>query len=49
MPGIAETTNFEHIVRHYFFSHESINPFRIIPINPLVDWDEPHGRGQFTE
>lgn len=44
-PGIAETVNFEHIVRHYYYSHESINPHRIIPINPDLDWHAPHGRG----
>ncbi|MEP5760840.1 MAG: glutathione S-transferase family protein [Litoreibacter sp.] len=45
MPGIAETTNFEHIVRHYHYSHESISPNRILPINPILDWAAPHGRG----
>lgn len=45
-PGIAETINFDHIVRHYHYSHESINPNRIIPINPVIDWTEPHGRDQ---
>jgi putative glutathione S-transferase len=43
-PGIADTINFDHIVRHYHYSHESINPHRIIPINPVIDWHEPHGR-----
>lgn len=43
--GIAETVNMAHIVRHYHFSHESINPNRIIPINPITDWEAPHGRG----
>lgn len=43
-PGVPETVNFEHIVRHYHYSHESINPHRIIPINPQIDWSEPHGR-----
>ena len=41
---IAETVNLDHIVRHYHYSHETINPHRIIPINPVIDWDEPHGR-----
>jgi len=41
---IAETVNFDHIVRHYHYSHETINPHRIIPINPDIDWDVPHGR-----
>ena len=44
-PGIADTVNFDHIVRHYHYSHESINPHRIIPINPVLDHDAPHGRG----
>ena len=45
MPGVADTVNFGHIVRHYHYSHESINPNRIIPINPDLDFLEPHGRG----
>lgn len=45
-PGVAETVNLEHIVRHYHFSHNSINPYRIIPINPQIDWSVPHGRDQ---
>jgi putative glutathione S-transferase len=43
-PGIAGTVHFDHIVRHYFYSHDSINPYRIIPINPVLDWTAPHGR-----
>ena len=45
MPGVADTVNFGHIVRHYHYSHESINPNRIIPINPDLDFLEPYGRG----
>ncbi|MEL6551017.1 MAG: glutathione S-transferase family protein [Pseudomonadota bacterium] len=44
-PGVAETVNMEHIVRHYHYSHETISPHRIIPINPEIDWWQPHGRG----
>ncbi len=44
-PKVRETVNFGHIVRHYHYSHTSINPNRIIPINPVIDWDAPHGRG----
>lgn len=44
-PGVAETVNFDHIVRHYHYSHETINPHRIIPTNPVIDWLAPHGRG----
>ena len=42
---IADTVNFDHIVRHYHYSHNSINPHRIVPINPVLDWEAPHGRG----
>ncbi|AUH33374.1 glutathione S-transferase family protein [Paracoccus tegillarcae] len=44
-PGVAQTVDFAHIVRHYHYSHPTINPNRIIPINPVIDWDKPHGRG----
>ncbi len=44
MPGIAETVHFDHFVRHYHYSHDTINPYRIIPINPVIDWSEPHRR-----
>jgi len=44
-PGVAGTVNMDHIVRHYHYSHESINPHRIIPINPTPDFNAPHGRG----
>lgn len=42
---VAETVNFPHIVRHYHFSHETINPHRIIPTGPELDFAAPHGRG----
>ncbi|MEX0310858.1 MAG: glutathione S-transferase family protein [Tateyamaria sp.] len=44
VPGVAETVNMDHIVRHYHYSHESINPHRILPINPIIDFAAPHGR-----
>ncbi len=44
-PGVAETVHLDHIVRHYHYSHETINPHRIIPINPILDYNAPHGRG----
>jgi putative glutathione S-transferase len=43
-PGVRETVNLGHIVRHYHFSHVTINPYRIIPINPVIDFDAPHDR-----
>ena len=44
-PGVRETVNFEHIKRHYYESHETINPTRIVPMGPLLDFEAPHGRG----
>ena len=43
-PGVAQTVNLDHIVRHYHYSHDTINPHRIIPINPLIDYHTPHNR-----
>ena len=43
-PGVAESVRFDHIVRHYHYSHDGINPHRIIPINPEIDFTAPHGR-----
>jgi len=43
-PGVAETCDFQQIKRHYYTSHESINPSRVIPEGPVIDFDEPHGR-----
>jgi len=37
-PGIAETVNMEHIKQHYYYSHESINPTRIVPKGPELDF-----------
>ncbi len=43
-PEVAKTVNMDHIVRHYHYSHDTINPNRILPINPVLDYDAPHGR-----
>lgn len=43
-PGVAETVHFDHIVRHYHYSHATINPNRIIPINPDIDFSAPFDR-----
>jgi putative glutathione S-transferase len=45
-PGIAETVNMDHIKRHYYFTHDDINPTRIVPIGPALDLTQPHGRGR---
>lgn len=43
-PGVAKTVHFDHIVRHYHYSHDTINPNRIIPTNPVLNWNAPTGR-----
>ena len=43
-PAFRETTNFDHIKRHYFGTHSHLNPSRIVPDGPVLDWDRPHGR-----
>ena len=42
--GVADTVHFDHIVRHYHYSHDMINPARILPINPVLDFNAPHER-----
>lgn len=44
VPGIAETVSIEHIKAHYYTSHANINPTLIIPVGPLLDFNEPHDR-----
>jgi len=44
VPDMGEKINMHHITRHYHYSHESVNPHRIVPIGPQPDWMEPHGR-----
>jgi putative glutathione S-transferase len=43
-PSVAETVNLDYTKRHYYTSHESINPTRIIPKGPILNLDEPHDR-----
>lgn len=45
VPGVAETVNFAHIKRHYYFSHKTINPTQIVPIGPEQNYSVPHDRG----
>ena len=42
--GISKTVHLNHAIRHYYYSHASINPHQIIPINPIIDFNEPHKR-----
>jgi putative glutathione S-transferase len=42
--GVAETVNFDHIKRHYYITHDDINPTRLVPVGPYQDLHAPHGR-----
>jgi len=43
-PGIEETVSIDQIKRHYYYTHDDINPTRIVPIGPILDFHAPHGR-----
>lgn len=46
--GVAETVNFDHIKRHYYMTHDDINPTGIVPIGPDQDLAVPHGRARLS-
>jgi putative glutathione S-transferase len=43
-PAFGSTTDFGHIKRHYYTTHPHLNPQRIVPAGPILDWAEPHHR-----
>ncbi len=47
VPGVAETVVLHHIKAHYYGSHTSINPTRIVPVGPALDFEAPHDRTRF--
>jgi putative glutathione S-transferase len=44
LPAFRDTTDFDHIRRHYYTTHPDLNPRRIVPAGPLLDFTAPHGR-----
>jgi len=44
--GFGDTVNFDHIKRHYYMTHDKLNPSRIVPAGPIVDWRAPHERAR---
>jgi putative glutathione S-transferase len=48
-PGVAGTTNFEHIKKHYYQSHATINPTRIVPLGPDLNFLAPHSRERLAK
>lgn len=49
VPGVAETVDMLHIKHHYYGSHETINPTRIVPKGPALDFDAAHDRDRFKK
>jgi glutathionyl-hydroquinone reductase len=48
LPGFRNTTRFDQIKRHYYTTHPQLNPTRIVPDGPLLDWNAPAGRDELT-
>jgi len=48
VPGVAGTVNLRHIKLHYYGSHTTINPTRIVPVGPEIDYSAPHDRARFS-
>jgi putative glutathione S-transferase len=48
-PGVAATLRLDHIKSHYYGSHESINPTRIVPVGPVIDYSAPHDRARLSQ
>ena len=44
MPGVSDTVHIDFVKRHYYGSHANLNPSRIVPIGPALNYDTPHGR-----
>jgi putative glutathione S-transferase len=44
MPGVVETVHFDHIKKHYYGSHCTINPTGIVPRGPRIDFSTPTRR-----
>jgi len=42
--GFGDTVNFDHIKRHYYMTHDKLNPTRLVPKGPAMDWLAPHNR-----
>ena len=47
-PGIAPTVDMDQIKRHYYRTHPSLNPMRIVPVGPALDLAAPHGRERLS-
>jgi putative glutathione S-transferase len=47
VPRVSETVNIDHIKKHYYGSHPTVNPTGIVPLGPQLDFSVPHDRARF--
>lgn len=47
VPGVSETVDLESCKRHYYQSHDTINPTGVVPVGPALDLSRPHDRDRF--
>jgi glutathionyl-hydroquinone reductase len=47
-PGLSATVDLDHIKRHYYMTHDDINPGGIVPIGPILDLNQRHGRERLS-
>lgn len=45
-PRVSAACNLEHARHHYYTSHPQINPTRIVPLGPPIDFTLPHDRAR---
>jgi putative glutathione S-transferase len=48
LPEVRGTTDFAHIKNHYYGSHPGVNPSGVVPLGPILDFEEPHGRAHLV-
>ncbi|GGX38174.1 glutathione-dependent reductase [Tateyamaria omphalii] len=49
IPGIGQTVRLDHIIPHYYASHDWINPSRVVAVGPEMTFDRPTPRGLDSE
>jgi len=47
IPGVAATVDMTHIKQHYYYSHVTLNPSRVVPLGPDLDFNADHDRHRF--
>lgn len=47
-PDFQKTCNLDHIKQGYYISMTQINPTRIVPKGPIINFDEKHDRDRFA-